>query len=1129
MNRLTMGKGPGRAGRAFAMLLAAAMLLASSIVLTGAVSADGFLVSGTVARSSVETGALSIDLTSQAAPVYVAYVVVDSSDASPPELGPDMLESPSTLTGTVPAGDAQWSVDLTGLTPTSESVLVMASLDPGFDDYKSLTLDVPEPLSAPLELTAVPGDGQALLSWAAPESDGGLEIEGYQLTKDGWVTFEPTTAMSHTFTGLTNGVEYTFLVRAVNSAGPGPEASISATPAVPVVAEFASDVSSGSAPLAVQFTDASTGATSWSWDFDDGATSSLQNPSHTFTAQGTYNVTLTASGPGGSDTARHEVTVTSSSSAPSAPIGLSASSGDRSVTLSWSAPSSDGGSAITGYQYRMDSGTWANVPSGTSIVIPNLVDGVQHTFYVRAVNVAGEGATASVTAAGGSVPPAPVGLLATPDDGSVTLSWEPPSGGPAVTGYQVTMDDWATSESTASLSHTFTGLVNGQSYAFQVRAVNAIGHGASATVTATPQIASIAFEYDRAFDSNQGSSQYSDVTVPLGPGMSVASAEFDGHPLSVNVHYQVSGGQIVMPKQALTDLVDTYGAGEYTVVFTTGSDSSITVSLTMSRTAYQRADVFDANPAYPGYADVIVPMPANPANPSSSLKALSVSVDGRTLSPIYYLQLSNGSVSVSKEYLKTLSPGYHDITFNMISGPDVELRLRVMLEYPVLEEPGAYDGSADLTLRVDASAGAGDFSGLYLAGVLLTPGTDYQASGSTFTLLKSGPVLSGLWDGTHSLVAEYSDGRAQADVVVRKSGGSQTDIEYPVIMAPAPYNGNSDIHVKIDVAVGQGDLVAVRLDGRALTAGPDYISNTLNSQFVLKKGGPVISGLADGTYQLEIEYSDGMALTELRVGAGGSANNDVAYPVSQPPGVFDGSAEARIGVDVSAGDGKFIDLYLDGVLLTIGTDYTTDTAYSTFYLKKDGPKLSALDNGVHQIVVRYSDGSAQTDLVISRSGGTPADDWVTYAILQSPDAFDGTTEVHVKIDVSSGKGRFSGLYIDGQRLTAGEDYVASDNSVFVLKKDGPVISKLEIGTHALLVQYSDGQAEMDLVIAEPKPATYFGLSLQMLLAAIAAIAIACALAVFLVVMSRRRRERARQAQMARSMRAQAKMRKSGKK
>jgi len=64
-------------------------------------------------------------------------------------------------------------------------------------------------------------------------------------------------------------------------------------PAAPI-ANFTIDHNIGSAPLAVQFTDTSgVGITSWFWNFDDGDTSTLQNPSHTYLALGTYHAQLT--------------------------------------------------------------------------------------------------------------------------------------------------------------------------------------------------------------------------------------------------------------------------------------------------------------------------------------------------------------------------------------------------------------------------------------------------------------------------------------------------------------------------------------------------------------------------------------------------------------------------------------------------------------------------------------------------------------------------------------------------------------------------------------------------------------------------------------------------------------------
>jgi PKD repeat protein len=69
------------------------------------------------------------------------------------------------------------------------------------------------------------------------------------------------------------------------------------------VADFTGTPLTGARPLSVAFTDASTNTpTSWSWTFGDGGTSSSQNPTHSYTAAGTYNVALTATNAFGSDT-----------------------------------------------------------------------------------------------------------------------------------------------------------------------------------------------------------------------------------------------------------------------------------------------------------------------------------------------------------------------------------------------------------------------------------------------------------------------------------------------------------------------------------------------------------------------------------------------------------------------------------------------------------------------------------------------------------------------------------------------------------------------------------------------------------------------------------------------------------
>lgn len=72
--------------------------------------------------------------------------------------------------------------------------------------------------------------------------------------------------------------------------------------ALPPTAAFVGTPTTGNAPLNVAFTDQSTGTvSSWAWDFGDGGTSTSQNPSHTYTAAGTYTVQLAVSGGAGSD------------------------------------------------------------------------------------------------------------------------------------------------------------------------------------------------------------------------------------------------------------------------------------------------------------------------------------------------------------------------------------------------------------------------------------------------------------------------------------------------------------------------------------------------------------------------------------------------------------------------------------------------------------------------------------------------------------------------------------------------------------------------------------------------------------------------------------------------------------
>jgi len=80
------------------------------------------------------------------------------------------------------------------------------------------------------------------------------------------------------------------------------------------VANFSSNVTSENAPLTVQFTDLSQNAIGWNWDFGDGATSTLQNPMHTYESPGNYVVNLTSSNENATASKTATITVLESSS-----------------------------------------------------------------------------------------------------------------------------------------------------------------------------------------------------------------------------------------------------------------------------------------------------------------------------------------------------------------------------------------------------------------------------------------------------------------------------------------------------------------------------------------------------------------------------------------------------------------------------------------------------------------------------------------------------------------------------------------------------------------------------------------------------------------------------------------------
>jgi hypothetical protein len=212
-----------------------------------------------------------------------------------------------------------------------------------------------------------------------------------------------------------------------------------------------------------------------------------------FTENGNYAVRLVDAG--------FATAVPPSATVPGSPAIGSATFGNASATVRWTAPSNDGGSAITRYLVRVVDSTGAQVgalrPAGataTSLLVTGLTNGSSYRFQVSATNTVGTGPNSalSTVVVPATVPGAPViGTAASGTAGgavTATATWNAPTsnGGSAVTGYVVralrmsatgTVLATTTSAVQPGTTRQLTMTLQAGNYRFTVQAVNKAGPG----------------------------------------------------------------------------------------------------------------------------------------------------------------------------------------------------------------------------------------------------------------------------------------------------------------------------------------------------------------------------------------------------------------------------------------------------------------------------------------------------------------------------------------------------------------------------------------------------------------------------------------------------------------------------
>jgi PKD repeat protein len=245
-------------------------------------------------------------------------------------------------------------------------------------DYAGYINDTTPPPAPIVTACAAATPNSLSARWSASDPESAIDRYQYAigLTPGGAevVNWTLTTLTEATRTGLTliAGQTYYFSVKARNEGGlwsvAGSVGVVAgsdrcSTNEPPPVADFTANPRSGAAPLMVAFTDTSTGKiTSWNWDFGDGGSSTVQNPTHTYTTPGTYTVTLTVSGPGGSDTETKMGYITVSHAPPQADFTATPRSGVVPLTVQFTSTASG---TVTTYAWDFGDGGSSTVQNPT--------------------------------------------------------------------------------------------------------------------------------------------------------------------------------------------------------------------------------------------------------------------------------------------------------------------------------------------------------------------------------------------------------------------------------------------------------------------------------------------------------------------------------------------------------------------------------------------------------------------------------------------------------------------------------------------------------------------------------------------------------------------------------------------
>ncbi|WP_049762913.1 Ig-like domain-containing protein [Shewanella denitrificans] len=274
---------------------------------------------------------------------------------------------------------------------------------------------------APIIGSATSGDGQASVSFSAPVSNGGAAITAYTVTSSPGGFTATGTASPLTVTGLTNGTAYSFNVTATNLVGESSasSASNSVTPMGSQTITFANPGAQNFGTTPTLTATSSSGLVPVFTSSTAGVCSITSGGALTLVTAGTCTINANQGGNSAYlPAAQVSQSFTVNAVVASSPTIGTATAGDASASVSFSAPASNGGVAITAYTVTSSPGGLTATGAASPLTVTGLSNGTAYSFSVTATNSAG---VSAASAASNSVTPQSANSAPVATNASVSL------------------------------------------------------------------------------------------------------------------------------------------------------------------------------------------------------------------------------------------------------------------------------------------------------------------------------------------------------------------------------------------------------------------------------------------------------------------------------------------------------------------------------------------------------------------------------------------------------------------------------------------------------------------------------------------------------------------------------------